>query len=293
MKFSQLNRATATAFLLSVCLTIAANAETVLDAIHAVQNELGARVGFYMHDTHTDDFIAYAENDHFPLNSTFKLFACGALLSHVETGTLRLADIVSLDDLSIVDYSPAIEDAVSAGRLEIPLEEACRMMLSLSDNTAANIVLSKIGGPKGLTEFMRSFGDKVTRLDRKEPELNTAAPGDLRDTTTARAAANSLQKLVLGDVLLPSSRARLREWLSAHSVADALFRAALPKTWSIDDRTGAGGFGSRSIIAVIYPPDREPIIVALYLTQTNASFRRRNAAIARIGRAIVGRIEQQ
>jgi beta-lactamase class A len=276
-----------TVICLSAPLPTVATAETVLAAVQGIQHDLSARVGFYFHDLHSGEIVTYAEDDRFPLNSTFKLLACGALLSRAENNAGVLSKRVVLDDLDVVSYSPAIKGAIKSGRQTITLDEACRMMLTISDNTAANAVLSELGGPKGLTNFMRTIGDDVTRLDRWEPALNEATPGDPRDTTTPRAIAYSLQKLLLEDALSATSRATLRDWLSGHSIADALFRASLPATWSIDDRTGAGGYGSRSIIAVMYPPGREPLIVTLFITETDADFDQRNAAAARIGKAIV------
>ena len=284
-------RSAAAAFCLSVLSFVAlmptASAEPVLDAVRDIERKLDARVGFYMFDTQTEERITHAQDDRFPLNSTFKLLACGALLAQVDAGTSDLSDTIDARTVEVVTYSPAIEDAVTAGRYDVSLEDACRMMLSVSDNTAANIVLKEIGGPEGLTAFLRSIGDRHTRLDRWETALNEARPGDPRDTTTPRAIAQSLQKLLLGDILSPASRAMLRDWLSAHSVADALFRAALPPSWRIDDRTGAGGYGSRSIIAILYPPGRSPVVATLFITETAANFDRRNAAIAAVGTAIV------
>ncbi|MBO9453029.1 class A beta-lactamase [Tropicibacter sp. R16_0] len=283
----------ASGFFLALCPPIAACAEPVIDAVRSIERDLGARVGFYMHDTQTGEVITYAADDHFPLNSTFKLLACGALLSQVENGEARLADTVSLQDVEFVDYSPALEAHRQAGNWEVSLGAACGMMLSVSDNTAANIVLSALGGPGALTSYLRSIGDQATRLDRWETALNTAVPGDPRDTTTPRAIAQSAQDLIIGNALQPASQATLRAWLEDHRVADGLFRSALPSAWSIDDRTGAGGYGSRSIVAVIYPPERAPIIVSLFMTETEASFARKNAAAARVGAAIVGHVAQQ
>ena len=104
----------------------------------------------------------------------------------VESCETDLADNVRLQDVEIVRYSPAIESHVRAGLSEISLEEACRMMLSVSDNPAANIDLSEIGGPERFAAFLRSIGDQVTQLDRRGTAIKDARPGDLRDTTTPR-----------------------------------------------------------------------------------------------------------
>ncbi len=264
-----------------------AKADPILDSIKSIEQELNARVGFYKHDLHTREKTAYQADYKFALSSTFKLFACGALLTLVDKGESSLAELVDIRDFQIEPYSPAINEYVSTERFHVTLGEACGMMLSVSDNTAANIVLAEIGGPKGFTAFMRSIGDGVTRLDRWETELNEALPGDPRDTTTPRAIGESLESLLLGDVLTESSRADLRLWLSRNRVADDLFRAALPSSWSIEDRTGAGGHGSRAIVAIVYPPQRKPIVAAFFMGDTTADLARRNGAIARLGEAIV------
>jgi len=278
---------------LLMCLPFTVHAEPVLGAIREIEQDLEARVGFFMHDLHTGEVITYADGDRFPLNSTFKLLACGALLKQAESGGVSLSDTVLLRDVEIVDYSPAIEAHIRTGRVAIALDDACSMMLSVSDNTASNIVLSALGGPEALTAFLRSIGDQATRLDRWETDLNMAVPGDPRDTTTPRAIAQSVQSMVLGDTLSNASRSKLRSWLSKHRVADALFRASLPSNWFIHDRTGAGGYGSRSIVAIIYPPDREPIVTSLFLTETKANFASRNAAAARVGAAIVTHVTSE
>ena len=137
-----------------------------------------------------------------------------------------------------------------------------------------------------MTEFVRALGDSVTRLDRWETELHEAAPHDERDTSTPNAMVSNLEKLVVGNALSPQSKNQLRVWLVNNEVADGLFRSQIPDEWVIGDRTGAGGFGSRSITAVIWPPEREPTIVAFYITETDASFEERNSAIAELGSVI-------
>lgn len=166
---------------------------------------------------------------------------------------------------------------------EVSLADLCSAALRLSDNVAGNKVLESSGGPEGLTGYLRSIGDTVTRLDRQEPELNQAAPGDPRDTTTPAAIAGSLLRLVFGEALSPSSRYQLRAWLVADEVGGPLLRAGVPGDWVIGDRTGVGGHGSRGVVAVMWPPGQAPIVAAIYVTSTDATMDQRNHCLAAQG----------
>jgi beta-lactamase class A len=222
-------------------------------------------------------------DERFPLTSTFKAFACAALLARDAEGALDADREVTVAASDLVTYSPVLESRVGA---QISLLEACGAMMTLSDNGAANIVLDVLGGPAGLTAFMREIDDRETRLDRWETALNAADPGDPRDTTTPRAAAASLRALVLGDALPPDARQRLETWMVGNAVGGPLLRAGLPPDWRVADRTGAGGHGSRAVIAVMHPPSREPIVAAVFITGRDLPMETRNAAIAKIGAAI-------
>jgi beta-lactamase class A len=181
----------------------------------------------------------------------------------------------------LVTYSPITEKSLSPET--VTFGKICQAAVSYSDNTAANVVFDAIGGATGFNAYMRSIGDEETQLDRKEPELNEGTPGDVRDTTTPNAMVNSLRKILLGDALSVSSRSQLTQWMLDDQVAGALLRASLPSDWKIADKTGAGGYGSRSIVAVIWPPSKQPLVVGIYITQTKASMQASNQAIARIG----------
>lgn len=250
-----------------------------------IAGDLEARVGFAAYDLESGQRWRYQADQRFAMSSTFKTLACAALLQRVDAGQETLDRTMRFSESDLVTYSPITEQY--AGKHAMTLADLCEAALTMSDNTAANLILQALGGPESVTSFVRSLGDEVTRLDRWETELNESAPGDQRDTTTPNAMVNNLQELLFGDALSAKSREQLRDWLERNQVADGLFRAAVPDDWVVADRTGAGGFGSRSITAVLWPPEREPIIVALYLTQTDASFPERNEAIAEIGEAII------
>lgn len=264
--------------------TLAAE-DTLLETVRAVETRLGGRVGIFVHDTDSKEQWTYRADEHFPLSSTFKPFACAAALSRIEIGVERLHRVIEFGEDDLVTYSPVTKDRVNSVGMSIA--ELCEATLTMSDNTAGNLILESLGGPKALTDYMRTIGDDTTRLDQWEPDLNEGTPGDKRDTTTPRAAARSLHRLLLGAALMPSSREQLTIWMKNDKVAGALLRAALPETWCIADKSGAGGYGARSIIAIMWRPSGAPIVAAIYLAENEASFAQRNEAIAEIGAAMV------
>lgn len=251
--------------------------------IQDIEHQLGARVGVSVFDLKTQKKWNYKGDTRFPLMSTFKTLACANLLFDVEKGTQSFDTSVVIHPTSLITWSPVTEKHVGE---KFTLKQACAATMITSDNTAANIVLAGIEGPKGLTEFMRSIGDKVTRLDRIEPDLGEAREGDERDTSTPNAMVMNLNKLLFGSVLSPASKMQLKQWMMDNNVSDSLLRSVLPKDGSIADRSGAGGFGSRGITAVVWPDKRAPLIISIYLTQTKATFDERNKAIAEIGSVI-------
>jgi beta-lactamase class A len=147
--------------------------------------------------------------------------------------------------------------------------------------------LDKIGGPVGLTSFARSIGDEMTRLDRKEPELNSAIPGDERDTTTPAAMCADMQRFVLGNVLSESSQNQLQDWLRQNETGSLMIRAGVPKTWTIGDKTGRCGNGATNDVAFIRLPGRALIVLAIYSIGSTSSADDRAETVAEAARAVV------
>lgn len=258
----------------------AAPGDRIVAAAQATEKALGARVGVAVIDMADGASWTYKARERFPMASTFKGLACGALLA---AGADVKARSVVIQKQELVPYSPVTETLVGK---EVAAVDLCKATLRTSDNTAANKVLDILGGPAKVTAFLRESGDDITRLDRREPELNEGKPGDDRDTTTPLAVATTMRNLILGDILKESDRAQLTEWLVANEVGGPLLRAGVPSDWRIADRTGGGGFGTRGVVAVMWPAQGEPIVAAVYITETTATMDERNKAIAEIGRAI-------
>jgi beta-lactamase class A len=166
------------------------------------------------------------------------------------------------------------------------IKELCAAAITLSDNAAANLLLASIGGPPGLTAFARTLGDDVTRLDRIEPELNESLPGDPRDTSTPDDMLSDLRELVLGNALSLSSRSRLTDWLVQNKTGDKRLKAGVPPGWKIGDKTGSGARGTTNDLAILWPPQRGPILVGVYLTDTTADDDHRDGTVAAVGAAV-------
>jgi beta-lactamase class A len=271
--------------LLSVNSLIASNAfaNSIIDKIKQVERGLAAEVGVAIYDTKKKSLWNYNGDVRFPLMSTFKTLACAKLLMQVDKGDSDLDSAVIINQNAIVTYSPITKNHIGKN---FTLRQACSATMIMSDNTAANIILEAIGGPQVLTQFLRNSGDSVTRLDRIEPQLNEALKGDLRDTTTPNAMIHTINNILLGDILSDTSKHQLKQWMQDTKIADSLLRSVLPKGFKIADRTGSGGHGSRGITALVWSTEQSPIIISIYLTQTNASFNARNKAIAMIGKEI-------
>jgi beta-lactamase class A len=277
-----------TALLLVLALATPAHALDAARLDAAMRAEEAAppvRVGAAVIDAGDGAVWSYRGDERFPLMSTHKSFACAALLARVERGEASLETRVDVGAGELVANSPVTSKHVGPGSMA--LADLCAAAIDFSDNTAANYVLGAIGGPAGLTQYFRALGDATSRLDRTETALNENLPGDERDTTTPSAAAADLRKLLLGDALKPASRERLTQWMIEDKVSGPLLRAALPAGWRIADKTGAGERGSRGIVAVIWPPSRAPVVAAIYLSGGPSGLDARDAAIRRIGTALV------
>jgi beta-lactamase class A len=246
-----------------------------------IEKQLDARMGVAIVDTATGTQWLYRASERFPMCSTFKALAGAAVLTRVDAGKEDLNRRIVFETNELVTWSPVTEKRVGGEGMTVG--EFCEAAITRSDNTAANFILKSLGGPAGVTEFVRTLGDSVTRLDRVEPELNEATPGDARDTSTPSAMAANLHALVLGHRLSEKSREQLKTWLIANKTGDAKLRAGVPKDWIVGDKTGAGEHGTVNDLAIMWPPTRKPLIVSVYITETKASFDDCNAAMAEIG----------
>jgi beta-lactamase class A len=263
---------------------LAQNAAPPWRKLKDLEVSTGARVGVAAIDTASGLPLYWRESERFNMCSTFKLLLAAAVLARGDGGKEDLGRVVHYQASDLLDVSPMTKANVAAG---MRIDALCEAAIRYSDNTAANLLLASMGGPQGLTPWLRGLGDEVTRIDRIEPALNIA-DGD-KDTTTPAAMLGTLKTMLLGDALSPASRARLGAWLAANTTGANMLRAGLPAGWEVGDKTGHWmGHGSEAVndLAIVTPPGRKPILVAAFTRGGSDNDDARVAVLAAIGRIV-------
>ncbi|MEH3106523.1 MAG: class A beta-lactamase [Sphingomonas fennica] len=280
-----IDRRTALA-LLAAAGAMPAAARTADDAeLARIAAATGGRMGVFALDTGSDRSIGHDADTRYAMASTFKLPLAAAVLDRIAKGKASLDTPVPFGDADLLDYAPAVKAAGVPGTLS--LERLMAAAITVSDNSAANLLLQQVGGPPGLTRFARALGDRVTRFDRTEPTLNTNLPGDPRDTTTPRAMVGLLRAILLGPALPLPARDRLTRWLVDCRTGLARIRSVVPPGWTAGDKTGTAARGGVNDVAILWPPGRLPILTAIFVDAADAPPGAAEEAHRAAGRRIV------
>jgi beta-lactamase class A len=259
----------------------AASAQALLAALETSSR---GRLGVAAVNTADGARLMHRADERFAVCSTFKVIAASAILDRSARDAGLLQRHVDYSPADLVSYSPVTSQHVTDGMTVAAL---CAAALRYSDNTAGNLLMKLLGGPPAVTAFARAIGDNEFRLDRWETELNTAVPGDPRDTSTPAAMATSLQRLALGDALGVAQREQLITWMRGNTTGNQRIRAAVPADWSVADKTGGGDYGATNDIAVLWPSGQPPIVLALYFTQDRQAAEARSEVLAAAARIVV------
>lgn len=255
--------------------SIAAEPGTVRGAFRSLERAHDARLGVYAVDTGTGRTVTYRADERFAYASTYKALAAAAVLDR--TSAADLAEVVPYTAADVVDYSPVTAPHAGTG---MPLGRIAEAAITYSDNTAGNLLFRHLGGPEGWERTVRRLGDRVTEADRIETALDTAVPGDRRDTSSPRALASDLRAYALGRELDAEDRTLLTTWLRANTTGNATIRAGVPSTWTVGDKTGSASYGTRNDIAVLWPPTGAPIVLAVLTTHDKATATADDALVA-------------
>jgi beta-lactamase class A len=248
----------------------------------AIERDLGGRLGVCAIDLATGRTVGHRQDERFPMCSTFKAVLAAQALARAAQEPGFLDKRLRLAKSDLLPHSPVTSKHVRTGMTVAAL---CQAAVQESDNAGANALMKELGGPAALTAFLRGIGDTTFRLDRWELELNSAIPGDPRDTTSPAAMARSLGKLVAGDALPAPQRAQLKEWMLGTTTGARRIRAGAPAAWRVADKTGTGSYGVANDIAVVFPPDRGPIAIAVYTHREEKEADAREDIVAAAARA--------
>lgn len=251
---------------LSACASAHADPAQVYDRLAELERQFNAYIGLFATDLGSGRALAHRDDDPFAMCSTFKAYAAARVLQKAQRGELDLQQPVFIDPAALLPNSPVT--APQAGN-SMPLAQLCAAALQRSDNVAANLLLAQIGGPPAITDFARSIGDQRTRLDRWEIELNTAIPGDPRDTSTPRALGTGVQNLLTGTVLGDTQRSQLEQWMRGNVTSS--MRAGLPPGWTTADKTGTGDYGSTNDVGMVYGPNGQRASLSLMTRSQSAN----------------------
>ncbi len=254
------------------------------ETLAALEHRHDVRLGVAALDMGDGRVFSHRGDDRFAFCSTFKALLVAAVLKRVMADRPLLGRRVDFSGADLVTHSPDTQPRAGQG---MSIAELCAATLRSSDNTAANLLLREIGGPAALTAFVRSLGDDTFRLDRVEPDLNEAAPDDPRDTSTPLAMVRTLGRLVLGNVLGNPERGRLVAWMQASTTGAARIRAGIPADWALAGKTGSGPYGIANDMAVLWPPGRAPLVLAVFSRRPARDAARRDDAVAEAARLAV------
>lgn len=259
--------ASGAALLCPAPLLFAAPATSIATAqtqLAALEQAAGGRLGVAAWRQGSELRVAYRADERFPLASTFKAMLAGAVLARSASQPGLLDQHVRYEKKELVTYSPITEKHLADG---MNVADLCAATLQYSDNSAANFLMTLLGGPQAVTAFARSIGNTVFQLERWETELNSAIPGEVRDTASPASMAHSLQQLLLGNSLPAPQRQQLDTWMRGNTTGDKRIRAGVPAGWQVADKTGSGAYGSVNDIGVAYPASGAPLIIAVYYTR--------------------------
>ncbi|EJM97755.1 class A beta-lactamase [Herbaspirillum sp. YR522] len=263
------------------------NNTVIAQKLAELEKKSGGRLGVMAIDNAggaSSDRVGYRQSERFPFCSTFKIVLVGAVLNRSLEDSTLLQRRLRFGARDLVSYSPVTEKAVGAG---MTVSGLCAAALQYSDNTAANLLIAELGGIGAVNDYARRIGDTEFRLDRTETALNSAVPGDPRDTTTPQAMAQTMQKLTLGELLPALQRRMLIDWLRGNTTGGARIRAAVTRDWQVGDKTGSGDYGTTNDVAVIWPTNASPVVLVIYFTQTAENAPMRNDVVADAARIVI------
>ncbi len=258
---------------------------SVQEKLALLETSSGGKIGLVAINTDNNQMIRYRADERFPMGCTSKMVGVAAILKKSMSNNKFLQERIYYQKSDLTSNSPITEKHLTDG---MTIEELCAASISYSDNAAMNFLAKKLGGPEGINSFARSIGDAEFKLDHDWPKEGYGNLQNGEDSTTAAAMANSLQKIVLGEVLTNPQREKLQNWMKANVTGNNRIRAGVPKGWSVADKTGTGfAYGTTNDIAIIWPPKKAPVVITVFYSSTKKENPKREDVLASATRIVL------
>lgn len=251
--------------------------------LQELEQQYDVRLGVYARNLGTGEAMVHRQHERFAMCSLFKTLAAAAVLRDLDRRGEVLDHRIHYPPADIIENSRITGEHVDVG---MTVRELCDAAIRFSDNAAGNLLLRLIGGPAGITRFAASLGDRYTRLDRWEPDLNASIPDDPQDTTTPAAIATTYSRLLLGDALAERDRVLLKDWMLANQTSFTRFRAGLPEGWTLADKTGGGAYGSLNDAGIAWNPSGVPVVIVALSVKSSPTATADNRLMADVARLV-------
>jgi beta-lactamase class A len=262
----------------------------------------------------------------FPMQSVFKAPLAAAVLSEADAGRLSLDERITLRDIDLSPLYSPIAEAFPARR-DYSLRDFLASMVVTSDNTAADLLMRRIGGPGAVTAWLTGKDIAEVRVDRYERDLQPESVGlepfrpiwkdrasyrravasvppvqrraaeirymaDPRDSATPRGMLQFLELLDSRQLISPASTTLLEQLMIATAPGIGRLKAGLPKGATLAHRTGTGATDQGLSLAVndvgvIVLPDKRRYAAAVFLRGSTLGADASDAVIAEVARAMV------
>jgi len=283
-------------------------------------------LGVAIQDLTTGQIISFNGETRFPLQSAFKAPLGAAVLAEVDAGRLKLDEMLTIRDVDLSPPPSAIADAWP-GRTDYAVGELLERAVGDGDNTAADLLMKRIGGPGAVTAWLQGRKVNALDVDRYERQLQPDMYGmasfragwkgeaayraaletipaaqrrratlaylaDPRDTATPLAALRFLEALNQGELLSPASTRRLVAIMGASRGGSGRLGAALPDGASLAHvsgtaRTDLGFTPVVNDVGIYTLEDGRRFSVAVFLSGTSLNPEERDRVIADVGRIMI------
>jgi beta-lactamase class A len=227
-----------------------------------------------------------------PMQSVFKLPLAVAALHRVEQGALLLAQPVRFlpsDRILPKPYSP-LQDRYPEAGVDVPLRELLRLAVSLSDSTAADVILRTIGGPAVVNAYLQSIGVTGFHLQDNEQVLHHDEKAQYRSWFEPAAAVHFLRLLSDRSPLGAEHTRILLEWMESSPTGPHRIKGDLPAGTVVMHKTGSsatvsGLTAATNDIGLITLPDGRRLAIAIFVSDSAAGDATRDAVISHIAAA--------